>query len=126
MAKVGYIRCSSPRSKGYGQENVIGAVEQLYREVCSGHREDKPVLTQIIGRLKRGDTLVVSTAERLSRRQSQLRRILKKVWHHKANVKIMTYDGEPIELNWWMHTAIKEKNLLEAMNKTDCFFQWGW
>jgi len=72
---VGYVRVSSVNQEGGDgftrQENVIFNssynVGKIYKEVMSGVKHDRPVLTRLIDELPSGSSIVVEACNRLSR-----------------------------------------------------------
>lgn len=42
--------------------------ENIYQDICSGTKVDRPGLTKLLAQLKEGDTIVVTTLDRLSRK----------------------------------------------------------
>lgn len=119
---IGYIRCSSPRSKGLWQESSIGPCDRLYREQCSGHTKSKRILTSIIYDLRPGDLIVVASVERLARSTSLLKSTLKEIWSRGADVRINWFDRKPLYLRHYMSDKTKEHHLRRAIAASDMYF----
>ena len=70
----GYARVSTPGQARYGyglkiqeQDLLNAGCDKVYKEVASGASKNRPVLRELLDKLKSGDTLVVTRIDRLSR-----------------------------------------------------------
>lgn len=95
----GYARVSTPgqAKNGYGlviQEDDLKdyGCEEIYKEVASGATLERPVLTGIIDNMERGDTIVVTKADRLTRSYEDYKAIKKMVERKGAFLKVLEYD----------------------------------
>lgn len=73
----GYARVSSTGQGLYGgslsdQEEILrrNGCEEIYRETYTGTRMDRPVFGELLGKLKKGDRLVVTKLDRFARTTS--------------------------------------------------------
>ena len=67
--RMGYARVSTKDQSFDIQIDALrqAGCEQLYREVCSGARAERPVLDELLRHLRRGDVLVIWKLDRLGR-----------------------------------------------------------
>jgi DNA invertase Pin-like site-specific DNA recombinase len=67
--QIGYARISTGEQTLHLQEDALNQAgcEQLYRDVASGAKADRPGLTKAVEHLRTGDTLVVWRLDRLGR-----------------------------------------------------------
>lgn len=67
--RMGYARVSTKDQSFDIQIDALrqAGCEQLYREVCSGARAERPVLAELLRHLRRGDVLVIWKLDRLGR-----------------------------------------------------------
>ncbi|MCP3668895.1 MAG: recombinase family protein [Gammaproteobacteria bacterium] len=66
---IGYVRASTADQHLRMQEDALrdGGCEEIYRDIASGAKTDRPGLDDALGRLRPGDTLVVWKLDRLGR-----------------------------------------------------------
>lgn len=81
--RVGYVRVSTQEQghSGLGlaaQREAIGSVDEVHEEIASGAKQDRPVLDAVLSSLGRGDTLVVSRLDRLTRSVGQFAAIVER------------------------------------------------
>ncbi|MCU5201671.1 MULTISPECIES: recombinase family protein [Bacillus cereus group] len=71
---VGYARISTDKQVTDMQEDALKkyGCDKIYREEASGKKKDRPVLAEMINRLKSGDTVVVWKLDRISRNTKHL------------------------------------------------------
>lgn len=67
--KIGYARVSTADQNLDGQLDALkqAGCEQVYDEVASGGKTDRPVLNDVITRLRSGDCLIVTKLDRVAR-----------------------------------------------------------
>lgn len=90
---IGYARVS--RAEGQELAPQLSALEaagcrRIYEEKASGGRWDRPELSQLLTRLKRGDVLVVWKLDRLSRSLKDLLLILERLETAGAGFRSLT------------------------------------
>jgi DNA invertase Pin-like site-specific DNA recombinase len=92
MNMVGYARVSTDDQSTVAQVERLQAAgcQNIYKENASGGRWDRPELHKLLGRLGKGDVLVVWKLDRLSRSLSDLLNILTKLDHVGADFKSLT------------------------------------
>jgi DNA invertase Pin-like site-specific DNA recombinase len=74
---VGYARVSTREQNPDGQTDALGAAgcEKVFVEHASGTLDRRPVLTDAMGYLREGDTLVVTKLDRLGRSVRNLKQV---------------------------------------------------
>lgn len=74
MALIGYTRVSTDDQISDLQEDALiqAGCERIFSETISGASQDRPVLTDLLSYLRRGDTLVLWRLDRLGRSLSHL------------------------------------------------------
>jgi len=74
MAIIGYARVSTEDQATRRQLDELRAADcgEIFEEQASGGDRERPVLGKALGRLKQGDTLVVTSLDRLARSLSHL------------------------------------------------------
>jgi DNA invertase Pin-like site-specific DNA recombinase len=92
MNMVGYARVSTDDQSTAAQVERLQAAgcRDIYKENASGGRWDRPELHKLLGRLGKGDVLVVWKLDRLSRSLSDLLNILTKLDQVGADFKSLT------------------------------------
>lgn len=77
MASVGYARVWTREQHAEGQTDVLDAsgCEKVFVDHASGTLATRPALTEALGYLRRGDTLVVTKLDRLGRSVKHLKQI---------------------------------------------------
>lgn len=71
---VGYMRISTDKQVTDMQEDALKkyGCDKIYREEASGKKKDRPVLAEMLKRLKKDDTVVVWKLDRISRNTKHL------------------------------------------------------
>ncbi|VBA55042.1 recombinase family protein [Mycobacterium pseudokansasii] len=71
---LGYARVSTTEQSAQGQLDALHAagVEQVWTDVASGLRSDRPALAELVTTAAKGDTVVVSRLDRLGRSLPEL------------------------------------------------------
>jgi len=77
MALIGYARVSTRDQNPEGQTDVLSSAgcEKLFVDRASGTLAKRPALTEALGYLRAGDTLVVTKLDRLGRSVKNLKEI---------------------------------------------------
>ncbi len=67
--RMGYARVSTKEQSFDVQDDALSQAgcEEIYREVCSGARAERPVLGELLSHLRSGDVLVIWKLDRLGR-----------------------------------------------------------
>lgn len=67
--RIGYARVSTKEQSFDIQLDALrqAGCEEIYREVCSGARAERPILGELLSHLRRGDVLVIWKLDRLGR-----------------------------------------------------------
>lgn len=81
MALIGYARVSTEEQSNLAQVTALQAVGcgEIHEEQASGGNRSRPVLTQALQRIGKGDTLVVVRIDRLARSLSHLLEIIERL-----------------------------------------------
>jgi DNA invertase Pin-like site-specific DNA recombinase len=88
MRKIGYLRVSRSEQRPDRQINGLRELcDELYIEIASGARLDRPVYRDVIARLAIGDTLVVWDLDRAYRSASQALNDLEAL--HRRGISIL-------------------------------------
>lgn len=76
--KIGYARISTREQTIKTQTDALKAAgcEQIYQEVASGMKTERPVLDDLLKHLRAGDTLIICKLDRLGRNLSHLLKIV--------------------------------------------------
>jgi DNA invertase Pin-like site-specific DNA recombinase len=79
--KYGYARVSTDGQTLDAQIDALEAAgsEKIFRETASGAKSDRPELRKVIGKLKAGDTLVVTRLDRLARSTRDLLNVIAEI-----------------------------------------------
>lgn len=87
---VGYIRVSTAEQNLTRQIEALGHVDKLFQdEVSAKSREDRPGLAACLDYLRDGDTLIVSSIDRLARSLTDLRQIIDETTAKGVTVKFL-------------------------------------
>lgn len=72
--KIGYIRVSTADQNPERQRTELEAVgvEEIYEDRVSGKNLDRPQLQEMLAFIRKGDTIIVHSLDRLSRNLSDL------------------------------------------------------
>ncbi|KAA3662713.1 MAG: recombinase family protein, partial [Chloroflexi bacterium] len=67
--RIGYARVSTKDQNFVLQEDALkqAGCEKVFREIVSGAKTSRPVLNDLLSRLRKGDVLVVWKLDRLGR-----------------------------------------------------------
>ena len=81
MALIGYARISTEEQSNLAQVTALQAAGcgEVHEEQASGGNRSRPVLTQALKRIGKGDTLVVVRIDRLARSLSHLLEIIERL-----------------------------------------------
>ena len=88
MATVGYRRVSTHDQKLARQD--LGDVDRVFEEHESGSKKDRPALTELLGYIRDGDTIVVWSIDRLARDLRDLQRIVEQVTSAGVTMKFLS------------------------------------
>ncbi|TWS20204.1 recombinase family protein [Tsukamurella asaccharolytica] len=107
--RVGYQRVSTIDQNTERQLDGI-EVERTFTDKASGKTADRPALTEALGFVREGDTLVVHSMDRLARNVEDLRRIVRELTERGVRVEFvkeaMTFTGEDSPMNNLMLTML--------------------
>ncbi len=69
MPKIGYARVSTAQQSHGSQVDAlrVAGCDIIIREIASGAKSERPLLTELLTDLKEGDTIVVTRLDRLAR-----------------------------------------------------------
>ncbi|MDL0419712.1 recombinase family protein [Caldibacillus thermoamylovorans] len=91
MTKYGYARVSTA---GQDLEAQIAALkaegcDEIYSEHFTGTKTDRPVFTELLGKLQEGDTLVVTKLDRIARSATQGSELVRNLIDKGVRVNIL-------------------------------------
>ena len=89
--KVGYARVSTADQHMHMQEDALKAdgCEEIYRDIASGAKTDRPGLDDALSYLREGDTLVVWKLDRLGRSVQHLIQTIKSLSDNNIGFKCL-------------------------------------
>src|SRR3979490_3149250 len=92
MMTLGYARVSNNEQDTAAQVSALKSVgcEKIFREKASGGRWDRPELIRLLDQLRKGDVLIVSLLDRLSRPLRDLLMIMERIKEAEAGFKSLT------------------------------------
>lgn len=70
--KYGYIRVASSDESCVIQEQALAKCDSIYKEIATGTKTERPVLTELIEQLQIGDELIVWRLDRLGKSTNHL------------------------------------------------------
>jgi DNA invertase Pin-like site-specific DNA recombinase len=96
MMALGYARVSTNDQDTAAQVSALKSAgcEKIFREKASGGRWDRPELHRLLDQLRRGDVLIVSRLDRLSRSLRDLLMIMERIKEAEAGFRSL---GEAID-----------------------------
>ena len=96
MMALGYARVSTNDQDTAAQVSALKSAgcEKIFREKASGGRWDRPELHRLLDQLRRGDVLIVSRLDRLSRSVRDLLMIMERIKEAEAGFRSL---GEAID-----------------------------
>lgn len=79
--KIGYARISTPQQSLENQIIKLKEIgcEQIYQEIASGMKSDRPILKDCLGYIRPGDTLIVTDIDRLGRNKWDLLTLIREL-----------------------------------------------
>jgi DNA invertase Pin-like site-specific DNA recombinase len=79
--KLGYARVSTSEQDTAAQVSALKSAgcEKIFREKASGGRWDRPELIRLLDQMRKGDILIVSRLDRLSRSLRDLLMIMERI-----------------------------------------------
>lgn len=85
---VGYVRVSTVLQNTSRQEEVLNgyAVDVLFKDFASGKDSDRPELQAALKHVRKGDTFIVHSMDRLARNLNDLRTIVKDLTDREVKV----------------------------------------
>ena len=94
--KLGYARVSTSEQDTSAQVSALKSAgcEKIFREKASGGRWDRPKLIRLLDQLRKGDILIVSRLDRLSRSLRDLLTIMERIKEAEAGFRSL---GEAID-----------------------------
>lgn len=92
MADIGYARVSTRAQNAAGQTDVLEAAgcEKVFTDHASGKLARRPALTEALGYLRVGDSLVVTKLDRLGRSVKHLKEIVDELEQRGIGLKAIT------------------------------------
>lgn len=89
--KYGYARVSTHDQNLARQIKILTdlQVDRIYQEKASGANLDRPILNQIISKIKEGDELVVTSLDRLSRDADDTTKLIVKLSLRGARLRAL-------------------------------------
>lgn len=88
---AGYVRVSSADQNVDRQLASIGAVDELFTDRISGKsRDGRPALTELLRHVRRGDTVRVSSMDRLARSVVDLAQLVQELTGRGVRVEFVT------------------------------------
>src|SRR5580700_950145 len=89
---LGYARVSTNDQDTAAQVSALKSAgcERIFREKASGGRWDRPELTRLLDQLRKGDILIVSRLDRLSRSLRDLLTIMEQIKEAEAGFRSLT------------------------------------
>lgn len=86
---IGYMRISTVKdTQHFGrQEAQLTKCDYIYRDRISGSKRDRPQLNKMLEELQEGDTVVITSIDRLSRSTSDLLSIVETIKEKGASLK---------------------------------------
>lgn len=89
---LGYARVSTSEQDTTAQVSALrcAGCEKIFREKASGGRWDRPELHRLLDQLRKGDILVVSRLDRLSRSLRDVLTVMERVQEAKAGFRSLT------------------------------------
>jgi DNA invertase Pin-like site-specific DNA recombinase len=96
MTLLGYARVSTNEQDTAAQVSALKSAgcEKIFREKASGGRWDRPELIRLLNQLRKGDVLIVSRLDRLSRSLRDLLMIMERIKEAEAGFRSL---GEAID-----------------------------
>src|SRR3984957_1048553 len=90
--QLGYARVSTSEQDTATQVATLKSAgcEKIFREKASGGRWDRPELQRLLDQLRKGDALVVSRLDRLSRSLRDVLTIMERIKKAEAGFKSLT------------------------------------
>lgn len=89
--RVAYIRVSTADQNLDRQRETVGTVDREFADMASGkNRNDRPQFNEMMGYLRTGDTLVVSSIDRLARSVVDLFQIVEELQQRGVGVEFAT------------------------------------
>lgn len=91
--KYGYARVSTHDQNLARQIKILTdlQVDRIYQEKASGANLDRPILNQIISKIKEGDELVVTSLDRLSRDADDTTKLIVKLSLRGARLRALMF-----------------------------------
>lgn len=100
---VGYVRVSSVGQNPDRQIEALDGCERLFTDRLSGKNADRPALTELLGYVREGDTVRVTSLDRLARNLDDLRRLVTDLTAKGVRVEFikeaLTFTGEANPMN---------------------------
>jgi hypothetical protein len=92
MMMLGYARVSTSEQDTAAQVSALksAACEKIFREKASGGRWDRPELIRLLDQLRKGDVLIVSRLDRLSRSLRDLLMIMERIGVAEAGFRSLS------------------------------------
>lgn len=88
--RVAYVRVSSVDQNAARQLEAIGECDEVFTEQMSARsREDRPALAAMLRHIRRGDTVVVSSMDRLARSVIDLKNLVEEVRAEGATITFL-------------------------------------
>src|ERR1700680_968010 len=89
MMMLGYARVSTNEQDTAAQVSALKSegCEKIFREKASGGRWDRPELIRLLDQLRKGDVLIVSRLDRLSRSLRDLLMIMERIKEAEAGFR---------------------------------------
>src|ERR1700730_6270483 len=92
---LGYARVSTSEQDTAAQVSALKSAgcDRIFREKASGGRWDRPELLRLLDQLRKGDILIVSRLDRLSRSLRDLLMIMERIKEAEAGFRSLTVGG---------------------------------
>ena len=87
---VGYVRVSSRDQNPARQVEALGVVDKLFQDQVTGSTRDRPGLTQLLDYVREGDTLRVTSMDRLARDLRDLQHLVDHLVRGGVSVEFLT------------------------------------
>lgn len=86
---IGYARVSTLQQNLEGQTSLLTMCEKIFQEKMSGVRDDRPELLKLLEFVREGDTVYVTSLDRLARNAQHLQDIIKELDRKKVGLTII-------------------------------------
>lgn len=95
---IGYVRVSSVQQNEARQVEALAGVSRLFTDKMSGRTAERPALAELLAYVREGDTVRVTSLDRLARNLDDLRRLVTSLTAKGVRVEFikegLTFTGE--------------------------------